>query len=89
MNPKLKANSNLWFKNTGTDDVGFAGLPGGVYSGGGFANSGFAAYWWTSTPNEATTAYNLFIDYATADLSSFEYNWAQRVTGCSVRCIKD
>lgn len=46
---RLKANSSLWVTNTGTDDYGFAALPGGRFASGAFNAASQVCCFWTST----------------------------------------
>ena len=97
---KLKAISNLWQPTTnpslgdpaqyaGTDDYGFAALPGGQSTGTKFESIGRNANWWSTdvpdiNPNNAYVAslgYNVSY-FATGGSSSKTYL-------LSVRCLKD
>lgn len=56
---KLKANSALWTINTGTDDYGFAALPGGHYDyNGEFVDIKSLGLFWTSTVTGSGLSYN-------------------------------
>jgi uncharacterized protein (TIGR02145 family) len=94
---KLKASSgwvNLGTKEpgNGTDDFGFAALPGGYggpSSNPNFYNAGYIGWWWTSTPIAQEYAeYALYIvmnghsDYASQGFQN-------RSILHSVRCVKD
>lgn len=71
--------------NTGTNESGFTGLPGGNRSGS-FLSEGLWGYWWSSTEFNSGGAW----------LYSLNYNFPQairnnpgKVFGYSVRCIND
>jgi uncharacterized protein (TIGR02145 family) len=73
--------------NTGaTNASGFTALPGGKRN---YDNSFFAeiydAYWWTSTENNSTYAYNRIVDYA---FQSVNRNYPNKDQGLSVRCVE-
>lgn len=52
---KLKAASPLWSTNTGTDDYGFAILPGGHYNSGSWLNLGFRSIFGTTDASTGNT----------------------------------
>ena len=84
---KLKADSDLWADNgKGTDLYGFAGLPAGhrYYSDSKFYNVGVNAYFWSSTPYDASNAYRTALSKgnAIADLDNYKVG-----DGFSVRCL--
>lgn len=54
---KLKARRSEWGDVYGTDEYGFAALPGGGLSKDGFGNRGSMGYWWTSTQGNASSSY--------------------------------
>jgi uncharacterized protein (TIGR02145 family) len=66
---KLKAKSG-WnnYEDTsgsGTDDYGFAALPGGVGSSDNyFFNFGFSGYWWTASEYSSDYAYRQYMNYS-------------------------
>jgi uncharacterized protein (TIGR02145 family) len=71
----------------GTDDFGFAGLPGSMRSeNGSFSLIGSEGGWWTSTADEEGTALlrALFFNDGILQRGSLSIN-----TGLSVRCIKN
>jgi len=87
---KLKqTGTSLWQSpNKGaTNESGFTALPGG---GRGFenvfSNQGIDCSWWTSSENQATTAYGKYVVFSTT--SSFGYS-SGKENGSYVRCIKD
>ena len=75
--------------NTGaTNNSGFTGLPGGNRNNNGVLFSGInsQAYWWSSTANNATTAWFRNIYFFTSDLNE---SFINKKCGLSVRCLKD
>jgi uncharacterized protein (TIGR02145 family) len=72
--------------NSGTNDVGFTGLPGGELYISSFGGIGKYGLWWSSTEHLAETAWLRYISYdnyyapRTDDPKKF---------GLSVRCVKD
>jgi uncharacterized protein (TIGR02145 family) len=83
---KLKANSNLWYENTGTDDYGFSALPGGYYFGSASITVGYNGYWWSTTEYSTENAYEQKMNYKDADVSLYNND---KPNGCSLRCVKD
>jgi len=95
---KLKAKSNLWNPNIGTDIFGFTALPGGYGSSEGpfedeynrFYNIDQAGYWWSDTEATETTslpsAYYRIMNSSATDLHK---NYVYNKTLYSVRCVKD
>jgi uncharacterized protein (TIGR02145 family) len=74
--------------NTGaTNESGFTALPASQrYADGIFYNIGTNSYWWSSTVQNVSNAYNRRINYA----SSIVYvEYGLRSNGYSIRCIKD
>jgi len=78
---KWKANSDLWKPNTGTDEFGFAALPGGYYYSR-FSDVGIIGYWWSASAYQTDYAYRRTI--ATM-ISSDTFN---KNGLFSVRCLK-
>jgi uncharacterized protein (TIGR02145 family) len=71
----------------GTDDYGYAGLPGGYsFTAGAFYNLGIDGRWWSSTEASIYNGwyFGLFYSYGIAHLSN-----ESKTYGFSVRCIKD
>lgn len=74
----------------GTNDVGFAALPGGtrrhddVYSD--FGNLGGGAYWWSSSELDAANAWYRRITRGGGSVSRLDDN---KANGFSIRCIKE
>jgi len=84
---KLRAKNGWNNDANGTDDYGFAALPGGQYSNGKFSNIGTFGYWWSATENNAyraqTTNMDINRDRLRWDNDSKASNLA------NVRCVKD
>jgi uncharacterized protein (TIGR02145 family) len=71
----------------GTDDYGFAALPGGFQIGGEeFANVGISGNWWTATESDGNNAFcrNIFNNSDGVHASSYS-----RRLGLSVRCVRN
>jgi uncharacterized protein (TIGR02145 family) len=89
---KLKSTSTLWTTpNTGaTNESGFSGLPGGYRSTNGTFGTyrfiGNYGYWWSSTENSTTDAWNRYLNYNSG--SSVRVN-NNKPDGFSVRCLRD
>lgn len=65
----------------------FSGLPGGIRIGdGSFDFVGEDGHWWSSTENDALTAWGRVLDYGTAGVVR---NFGMKRLGASVRCLKD
>jgi len=91
---KLRANSALWDTNIGTDDYGFAALPGGygIFTNGGnnsfpnagyqFGNVGRYGEWWSAT--SSTNYYGINVNYTDVRTGKTD-----KTNLYSVRCIKD
>jgi uncharacterized protein (TIGR02145 family) len=83
----LKAQSG-WTKNgNGTDNFGFSALPGGQsYPSGSFSWMGEKGYWWSSSEDGNSRAYNREIEYDDGYVSGSgnDKNYLH-----SIRCIKD
>ena len=83
---RLKAANVSWATSWGgTDDYGFGIIPAGGYGGGGFANVGSNAYFWTATETSSSNAYNRNFDTGSSMNSYNNYK-----SNCaSVRLVKD
>lgn len=85
---KLKANTSLWSRNTGTDEFGISVLPAGDRGGNGdFVYRGSYACFWSSTEDEDISygpwGQSFYVnDYA------YQYYYYKDL-GFSVRCLKD
>ncbi|MBE0638194.1 MAG: SUMF1/EgtB/PvdO family nonheme iron enzyme [Bacteroidales bacterium] len=74
--------------NTGaTNTSGFTALPGGHRNtDGSFYILGDFGYWWSSSENAASSAWNRYLNYSYADVLRHGLN---KSYGFSVRCLKD
>jgi uncharacterized protein (TIGR02145 family) len=87
-----EAGKNNWFSGgqTGTNESGLTGLPGGNRSGyqGFFDEEGVASYWWTSTGYYpyGGLAYNRSLYYGSSGINRTLRHIKE---GFNVRCIKD
>jgi uncharacterized protein (TIGR02145 family) len=85
---KLKATSGWNNNGNGTDDYGFAALPGGRgSSGGGFLDAGYYGYWWSSSVYRANYAYYRGMGYGTENVHRIYDNYKADLF--SVRCLQD
>ena len=87
---KLKS-PNYWESYSGvpkgTDDYGFAALPGGNgFSDGSFYNAGNNGNWWSATEGTADYAYRRYMYY---NLESVNRNGNLKTYLFSVRCVAD
>ncbi|MFT3884029.1 MAG: FISUMP domain-containing protein [Flavobacteriales bacterium] len=91
--PGLGGGLGLWQANPNggaTNSTGFTALAAGGYEGGGHALAGQAAWFWTSTPIDATRSWLYGLSYAGPSLSRQGNSGTQNVTsGYSVRCVMD
>ena len=71
----------------GTDDFGFAALPGGRYLGQMFAGRGLDGHWWTSTISE--TAGQPWAHSMHSYQGNISRQWFQAQAGLSLRCISE
>ncbi len=90
--------NDLWEEySEATNLSGFTALPGGIYSdswttpwhGSGFWYQGHNAHYWSATASdngdtEMARSYLLISVY-----SSVQYDWSTKMSGLSVRCVKD
>ena len=86
---KLKAVSNEWLVNSGTDESGFGALPGGFKKTSGSVSSfDFGKYgnFWTAIPSDGTNAYHVTVFY---DKDSAKYIEDPKSFALSVRCLKN
>jgi uncharacterized protein (TIGR02145 family) len=87
---KLKETGTIHWKspNTGaTNETGFTALPGGNRSNSGnFNDIRDDGYWWSSTEDGKSNAWNRDIDFNTSDMFRDD---AGKNRGFSVRCLKD
>ncbi len=84
----LKAKKRWHDNGNGTDQYGFAALPGGyrIYDGGLFRNMGKCVYWWSSTESSSEEAYRREVGYDHETVNRYENN---KSFGFSVRCVRD
>jgi uncharacterized protein (TIGR02145 family) len=75
--------------NKGADNSsGFTGLPSGMrHSNGSFDYMGLYAYWWSSTPNNASTAWMRPLSYTSIDAGRSSF--FNKRDGFCVRCIQN
>jgi len=87
---KLKATSG-WNKNgNGTDDYGFAALPGGYSnSGRSFTEVGSTGFWWSSTEDGANDAYSRIMGYDYEVIGGGNNGFSKSYFSFSVRCLQD
>jgi len=89
---KLKATSGFNMNGTksgnGTDDFGFAALPGGFYNNGNFSNIGNGGYFWTTREYLANSATRKNILYNNESVSE-AVSADKGKTSHSIRCLKD
>jgi uncharacterized protein (TIGR02145 family) len=84
---KMKSTSGWAGSGNGNNESGFFGLPGGFrFTNGTFLNVGKNGYWWSSTENDADTAWYRDLYYTNDYVFRFNY---KKEDGFSVRCIKD
>jgi uncharacterized protein (TIGR02145 family) len=84
---KLKESGQThWTKyDTGTNEIGFTALPGGIRNmSGSFCDIESRAYWWSSTENGAYQAWNRMMSY---DMNNIFRYLSLKRNGLSVRCI--
>jgi uncharacterized protein (TIGR02145 family) len=91
---RLKAKSGWSYNNisgksgtgNGTDKYGFSALPAGTDFDGSFVSVGYFGYWWSSTENDASRAYDRYMYYYNADV---DRNYFHKSGLFSVRCLQD
>jgi len=86
---KLKANTSLWYSNTGTDEYGFSVLPAGYrdYSGK-FYREGDNAILWSASEDNYNVAWAWGQDFGYSDDDAYQDNYS-KYNGRSLRCLKD
>ena len=85
----IEVATGLWYSpNTdATNNSGFSGAPGGYrFSNGEYYDIGYFGYWWSSSENGTSDAWDRYLSYFLGDAFSFNIN---KRNGFSVRCIKD
>ncbi len=71
----------------GTDDYGFAALPGGYgLSGGDFYDVRYDGYWWSASEFSSVSAYYMGMYYSSKNVG---YNYDIKSNLFSVRCVQD
>ena len=88
---KMKSTGTQYWQSSNqnaTNESGFSGLPGGyrTYYDGSFYDIGFRGNWWSSTENDASSAWTRYLysyDVSVYRASYFKGN------GFSVRCLRD
>lgn len=86
---KIKNTSGWENDGGGTNESGFAGLPGGARSSDGvgiFSMLGFAGFWWTSTEVSINVLWMRSVNAYNGGLYKEDYD---KQRGYSVRCLKD
>jgi uncharacterized protein (TIGR02145 family) len=83
----LKA-KNGWYKDgNGTDDYGFAALPGGnCYPNGNFCDVGSFGIWWSATEDNSGYAYLRYMGWGHSNVI---YDNNDKIELVSVRCVQD
>ena len=84
---KMKSTSGWEEDGNGTNESGFAGLPGGFRgSNGAFNLIGNYGFWWSSTEDDTNYAWNRDLNYS----NGFVFRGSLiKETGFSVRCLRD
>ncbi len=87
----LKTTSGWNSNGNGTDDFGFAALPGGYRRGSlNFNNIGDLGIWWSSTEYNIDSAWDRFLSDNNSTFGSFYYRGdGNKYLGLSVRCVRD
>jgi len=84
----LKATSGWNYDGNGTDNYGFAALPSGYRTTDGTFNYlGDIGYYWSSTADDASDAWDRGLDYLSDGV--FRGNDGYKENGFAVRCVKD
>jgi uncharacterized protein (TIGR02145 family) len=86
---KLKAangwnNDKEWNSGNGTDDFGFAALPGGNIFEGNFRSVGYNGNWWSASEEDVDDAWYCDVSYG-----SYNSLPTDKFDSLSVRCIQD
>lgn len=73
----------------GTNESGFAGLPGGLrYHDGDFDIVGYCGYWWSSSESKTSNAWSRGLSYYDGSAAQKD-DFADKQFGFSVRCLRD
>lgn len=85
----VEENTGPWhdLNESGTNESGFNGLPGGGRDGvGGFLKPGFAGGWWSSTPESSDAAFGRGLAGGAGNLLR---DSEHKNSGFSIRCVKE
>ena len=81
--PRWNFNGNHY----GTDEYGYAGLPGGMkLQGGNYSNISAQGHWWTSTETSEVRAYRRSLLNITGSVARLSVN---KQIGYSIRCVRN
>ena len=87
---KLKESGTIHWENpnTGaTNESGFSALPGGYrLNNGRFLSMGLSAFFWSSSERFSSSAWYRFLRYGRSGVNR---NFGYKLTGFSVRCVRD
>jgi len=81
----LKATSGWSNDGNGTDDYNFSALPGGMCYNDKFTYIGHYGYWWSSAEGSNSVVYW----YLGSNFNTLYRFYNYKITGFSVRCVKD
>ncbi len=84
---KMKSTTGWKEDGNGTNESGFAGLPGGYRDGNGFfASIGASGYWWSSSEDGSSNALCRYLYNSNGNVNR---NYNDKLYGFSVRCLRD
>ncbi|MCF8227625.1 MAG: fibrobacter succinogenes major paralogous domain-containing protein [Bacteroidales bacterium] len=84
---KMKSTSGWYSNGNGSDAYGFTALPGGYRDSDGiFHYLELAAYFWSSTAENGSEAWNWGLGYGADEVNRYTHSQGD---GLSVRCLKD
>jgi len=84
---KMKSKSGWAENRNGTNSSGFSGLPGGGrYDDGAFSYIGTVGDWWSSTEDDAGSAWGRYLGYGDGSVYG---SYGNEENGFSVRCLRD
>ena len=84
---KMKSTSGWNENGNGTNESGFAGMPGGYRSSeGDFWHDGTKGYWWASSEGSASSALSRYLNNFNNEVWNPN---SGKIKGFSVRCIRD
>ncbi len=81
---KMKSTSGWKDDGNGNNNSGFSCLPGGSF--GEYGGIGVGGFWWSSTQNDASSAWCRYLDYSLDRVGRYT---SIKSSGFSVRCLKD